>query len=109
MPSLFLAFLFTITLANVEFSSRQLVIANKQVTIKRGFLFNFLRKNLNVSLSHIICLKVDREVSSAKAFDLIVYNPEDDYFYEENFIATPSEIQKLILEFSKNKIPIFKQ
>lgn len=109
MPSLFLAFLFTITLANVEFSSRQLVIANKQVTIKRGFLFNFLRKNLNVSLSHIICLKVDREVSSAKAFDLIVYNPEDDFFYEENFIATPSEIQKLILEFSKNKIPIFKQ
>lgn len=109
MPSLFLAFLFTVTFANVEFSSRQLFIANRKVKVKRGFLFNFLRKELNVSLSHIICLKLDREVSSAKEFDLIFYNPEDDYFYEENFIAEPPEIQRIILEFSKDKIPIFKQ
>lgn len=109
MPSLFLAFLFTITFASVEFSSRQLLVSNKRVTIKRGYLFNFFRKNLNVSLAHVICLKVDREVSSAKEFDLIVYNPADDYFYEENINAAPSEIQKLILEFGKNKIPIFKQ
>lgn len=109
MPSVFLTFLLAITFINVEFSCRQLFISNKQVKIKKGYLLNALRNDLNLFLSHIICLKVDREVSSAKEFNLIVFNPVDNYFYEEHFIASPNEIQALILEFSKNKIPIFKQ
>lgn len=104
-------FLFTLIAAiylRFDFRFTKVQFNKQQFNVSKGFVFFRHWRTFSLPASHIISLRVYNMDEKDNHWEMIFYNPENDYFYQETITASDAIEPAFVQEVLKNKIAYFR-
>lgn len=99
----FLGLLFLIFL-RMDFKMMALKIHYKHFSLEKGILFFKRRKDRQIPLSQLVCVTVN----GTRTYNVLYYQAEDSYFYEEDLHLKHGQPERFEEELKKNKVAVLK-